>query len=222
MERNSLAGEIKDILESETKDKFLLEVEPKVGCETGTSWLLHLPLAENSIGWVDRVYEKADKVYFKTPILFDVYRRLEYDYPAQRRRKPLGQAIDNLDQKEVRMGFADVIPAIVSFFDELEKVVEDINARYSTRLKTVNSSGSILVMTELAEEDARDREVVLRNIGAIMEFDSRVSGWLRNVYDEVYRLKAGSPRDLSSSEASLQTMPEEDLETRFDLMHEKQ
>ncbi len=181
---------IKEVLESATGDKFALRLRPQPARKDDVSWLLYLPMGEKSTGWIDQAYEVNGKVVLETPIFFDVHRRLELDYPAQRKRKALGQAIGKLDQQEVRTRFADVVPAIVSFFDELENVVEEVNAKHSTAMRIVNSSGSILVMTELAAYDAQDRELVHRNLKAIMEFDSRMSLWLKERYDAAYRLKA--------------------------------
>ena len=184
MNDNQFANRIKETLEEETGDSYVLKFEPELVNKDGTLWYLHLPLEGPSNGWIDDVYEKDLMIMLRTPFLFDTRRRIEYAYPKMRGRKRLKRAFSDFHRKDVREEFAKAVPAIVAFFDELDLIVEDVSRKYSTSIEIVNDSGAICAQVGLPIAEAKG-EKLRYTIAAIKEFDSRIAEWLEKEYPRI-------------------------------------
>ncbi|MDG6980831.1 MAG: hypothetical protein JRN51_06920 [Nitrososphaerota archaeon] len=183
MQKQVVNGEnIKRLLEEETSDNYVLKRASELVHKDGTSWLVHLPLGEGK-GWVDSASEKGGVLTLETSVFLDVRRRIEFDYPGQVGRKRLVKAMPNLVESDVRHRFEKRIPAIVALLDEADRVLADVNKKYSCNAKFVGGdSGLISVEAKLTSADV---ESVRRNVRALMGFDERVGRWLKTEYNKL-------------------------------------
>lgn len=173
---------VKEILEAETGDKFVLKSGPDLLHKERWGWFLHLPLEGQSNGWIDVAYQKDDMVTLQTPSLFDTRRRIEYAYPKMRGRKRLQKASGDFHRKNVRAEYAKTVPAIVAFYDELDRIVEEVNQKHSSSIGIVNDLGAIYAQIRLPTAEVEKGAKLRQSIDAIKEFDSGIMKWLREEY----------------------------------------
>ena len=182
---DAVANVVKRILESETGDTFDLKSGISLLHKDRWDWFLHLPWGNKANGWVDVVYEKNGTVFLETPFLFDVRRRIVYAYRKFLGRKWTERDLNDFHNKDVRTRHAKEVPAIVAFFDELERTIDKVNVNHSTRLEVANDSGAIRVFAELPEKEAQESEKLRKTVVAIKELDSSIINWLREEYPKM-------------------------------------
>ncbi|MDG6919001.1 MAG: hypothetical protein JRN62_06145 [Nitrososphaerota archaeon] len=190
MQKHVVEGEtIKRLLEEETGDRYALKHASDLVHKDGPSWLVHLPLGEGK-GWIDNASEKDGVLTLETSVFLDVRKRIEFDYPEQVGRKRLGKAVPNLVDKDVRHKFEKQIPGIVALLDEADRVLIDVNEKYSVSASFVGRNSG-LISIEL-KTDPTDEELIRRSVRALMEFDERLARWLKEEYS---KLVGAGPRD---------------------------
>jgi hypothetical protein len=183
LQKHVVDGEtVKRILEEETGDRYVLKHASDLVHKDGPSWLVHLPLGERK-GWIDNASEKDGVLTLETSVFLDVRKRIEFDYPEQIGRKRLEKAVPNLVDKDVRHKFEKQIPGIVALLDEAERVLTDINKKYSVNASFVGrDSGLISVELRTACSDV---ELIRQNVRALMDFDERIFRWLKEEYNKL-------------------------------------
>jgi hypothetical protein len=143
------------------------------------SWYLHVPLGTPS--YISDAYEADGKIVFESPILYEVYRDMEYRFSESKHvqlREKLGGDVDRLLDKETREKYKGLIPDIVRFLNEAERVVSSVNKENMTDLSLTNYRGSITVKAEVrALGSGANEATVKRSVLAIKESASRIGKW---------------------------------------------
>src|SRR2546426_1411250 len=112
----ALANNVKQVLEVQTGDTYVLKTGSQLIEDDGTLWFLHPVTSKKPSGCLSDAFQKGDIVTLETPIIYDVHNRLEFEYRKALERGESIRDMDKLNQREVRRKYSHRFPRIMAFF----------------------------------------------------------------------------------------------------------
>ncbi len=76
----ALASKVKQTLEQETGDNYVLRSGSQLIEDDGTLWFLHPTIDKKPRGRLSHAYQKGEVVTLETPVVYDVRKRLDFEY----------------------------------------------------------------------------------------------------------------------------------------------
>ncbi len=177
----ALANRIKRVLEEETGDTYVLKSGEQLVHPELMDWFLHPSIDKKHKGILSDAYQKGDVVTLDTSIIYDVHKRLDFEYRKALERGDTIHDMDKLDQREARRKYSHRFPRIMAFFDKAEELIMAL--RKSTGVNLILSPGNGLVNFQVEIPAARvseDESVITESVGALEELDRQMWSWLED------------------------------------------
>lgn len=164
-----LGMRVKQILESVTGARYVFKTRSELIHPNGISWFVHLP-REKPEGWIRHAEQEGDMVTFQSHLVFDVGNVMEFEHRRSYMNKEIWEDIPALHKAEIRHKYAKRIPKVTKFFDELDKVISDIDGRYPRSFSYVNDQGMVsIVLKTTTSEVSKNEPAIITKLGAMRE-----------------------------------------------------
>src|SRR5206468_9165291 len=123
--------------------------------------------------------QKGDVVTLETPVVYDVRKRLDFEYRKALERGESIHDMDKLNRREARRKYSHRFPRIMAFFDKADELL--LALRKSTGVNVVLSPGNGWVSFQVeipATRISEDEVVITESVAALEELLGQIYGWL--------------------------------------------
>lgn len=176
--RSDLATRIRQMLERETGQVFVLKTKDHPAGPADLEWFLYPSLEEGASCFLSHVQQEGSWVIFQTPIFYDTMNVIEVVYPQALGRKKLRADVSQFHEGKTRVEYLRSLPKVIAFFAALEKTVSKVNEDYPVKVVLSNNGGLISAWARIPADEANE-QLVKRIMETLKAFDEQIGKLLQ-------------------------------------------